>query len=204
MSAPPPSIRFIDESDVGFGWIEAARMQRTSHALAVDGRVWITDPIKGDGVDERIRALGEPAGVLQLLDRHNRDCAAFASRFGVPLHVAPERLPGAPFELLPVRRNRWWREVALWWPEQRMLVCADALGTVPFFRAGDEPAGLHPLLRLLPPRSLRGLEVEHLLVGHGEGLHGAETAAAVEAAVRHARRRIPRWLAGVPRIVRAG
>ena len=26
------------------------------------------------GVDERIRSLGEPAGVIQLLDRHTRDC----------------------------------------------------------------------------------------------------------------------------------
>ena len=29
-------------------------------------------------------ALGEIAGVLQLLDRHNRDCAPLAERFGVP------------------------------------------------------------------------------------------------------------------------
>ena len=199
-----PGIRFVDESEVGFGWIEAARMQRTSHVLAVDGRVWIVDPIEGDGVDERVRALGEPAGVLQLLDRHNRDCGAFAARFGVPLHVAPASLPDAPFQLLPVRRNRWWREVALWWPQQRVLVCADALGTVPFFRAGAEPVGVHPLLRLRPPRSLRGLGVEHLLVGHGEGLHGAGTAAAVEDAVRLARRRLPLWLGRIPAIVRAG
>ena len=53
---------------------------------------------------------------------------------------------------------RVWREVALWWAERRLLLVADALGTISFFRAGDEPAGLHPLLRLRPPRSLRGLE----------------------------------------------
>lgn len=204
MTEPPPSIRFVDESEVVVGWIESARVHRTSHAVAVDGRVWIVDPIEGNGVDERIRELGEAVGVLQLLDRHNRDCAAFASRFGVPLHVAPASLPGTPFELLPVRRHRWWREVALWWPERRLLVCADVLGTISFFRAGDEPVGMHPFLRPFPPRSLRGLGVEHLLVGHGEGLRGPGTAAAVEAAVRHARRRIPRWLAGLPRIVRAG
>ena len=198
------SARFVDESDFGFGWIESAQLRRTSHALAVDGRVWIVDPIEAPGVDERIRALGEPAGVIQLLDRHTRDSAAFAARFGVPLHMAPAALPGVPFELLPVLRSRWWREVALWWPERRVLVCADALGTIPFFRAGDEPAGVHPFLRLRPPRSLRGLGVERLLVGHGEGLDGGETAAAVEEALRFARRRIPRWLAGVPRIIRAG
>jgi len=94
--------------------------------------------------------------------------------------------------------------VALWWPERRILVCADALGTLPFFRAGGEPAGLHPFLRLVPPRALRGLGVEHLLVGHGEGIHGADAAAAIDEALRTGRRRLPRWLAGLPRIVRTG
>ena len=196
--------RFFDETEFGFGWIESAKMQRTSHALAVDGRVWIVDPIDAPGVEERIRALGEPAGVIQLLDRHARDSAAFAARLDVPLHLAPAVVSDSPFEFRQVLRNRWWREVALWWPERRVLACADVLGTIPFFRAGGEPVGVHPLLRLRPPGSLRGLGVEHLLVGHGEGLHGDGTAAAVEDALRFARRRIPRWLAGVPRIVRSG
>lgn len=195
------SVRFVDELDGVLGWIETARLRRTSHALAADGRVWIVDPIEGDGVDERLRALGEPAAVIQLLDRHERDSAAFAARFGVPLHVVPRSLPGSPFELRPVLRVRFWQEVALWWPERRILVCADALGTVPFFRAGDEPVGVHPFLRLRPPRALRGLRAEHVLVGHGEGLADG---AAVERALATARRRIPRWLAGVPRIVRRG
>jgi hypothetical protein len=195
------SVRFVDELDGVLGWIEDARVRRTSHALAAEGRVWIVDPIEADGVDERILALGEPAGVIQLLDRHERDCAAFAARFGVPLHVVPRSLPGSPFELRPVVSLRFWREVALWWPERRILVCADALGTVPFFCAGDEPIGVHPLLRLLPLRSLRGLDVVHALVGHGEGLADG---AAVERALATARRHLPRWLAGVPRIVRRG
>lgn len=195
------SLRFVDEHEGVLGWIERARLQRTSHALAADGRVWIVDPIEGDGVDERIRALGEPAGVIQLLDRHERACAAFAGRLGVPLHVVPRELPETPFAVRPVLRNRLWHEVALWWPERRILVCADALGTVPFFCAGDEPIGVHPLLRLRPPRALRGLDVAHVLVGHGEGLADG---AAVERALTTARRRIPRWLAGVPQIVRRG
>ncbi len=195
------SVRFVDELDGVLGWIEGARMRRTSHALAADGRVWIVDPIEGDGVDERILALGEPAGVIQLLDRHERDCTAFAARFGVPLHVVPSSLPGSPFEVRAVVRVRFWREVALWWPERRILVCADVLGTVPFFRAGDEPIGVHPLLRLWPPRGLRGLDARHALVGHGEGVADG---AAVERALAKARRRLPRWLAGVPRIVRRG
>jgi hypothetical protein len=198
------SIRFVDEFEAGFGWIESETLSRTSHALAVDGRVWLTDAIAGDGVEERVRGLGEPAGVIQLLDRHDRDGSAVAEELGVPLHVVPEALPETPFRFLPVRDGRWWREVALWWPEGRVLVCADALGTVPFFRAGDEPVGLHPFLRLSRPRALEGLGVEHLLVGHGEGLHGPAAGAAVEDALRTARRRLPRLLAGLPRVVRRG
>jgi hypothetical protein len=198
------SIRFVDELEVGFGWIESQSLSRTAHALAVDGRVWLTDPIAGEGMEERVRALGEPAGVIQLLDRHGRDCAALAERLGVSLHVVPEALPGTPFRFLRIRNGRWWKEVALWWPEHRVLVCADAIGTVPFFRAGDEPAGLHPFLRLSPPRALEGLGVEHLLVGHGEGIHGAAAGAAVDDALRTGRRRLPRLLAGLPGVLRRG
>ena len=53
---------------------------------------------------ERALTLGEPAGVLQLLDRHNRDCAALAARLGVPHLVAPTSLPGSS--------SRSWRSSA--------------------------------------------------------------------------------------------
>jgi hypothetical protein len=198
------TVQFVDELEEGFGWLETTGMRRTSHALAAGGRVWVIDPIEGEGVDERIRSLGEPAGVVQLLDRHVRAGEAFALRLGVPRHVVPAALPGTPFELIRVLRSRWWQEVALWWPEPGILVCADALGTVPFFRAGNEAAGLHPFLRLVPPRKLAGLGARHLLVGHGRGIHGPGAAAAVDHAVRTGRRRIPRWLAGLPRILRRG
>lgn len=197
-------MRFADEIDGGFGWIEEARIGRTSHVLAVDGRVWIVDPFEAEGVDARIAALGEPAGVLQLLDRHSRDAAAFASRYRVPHLVTPASLPGTPFEIRPVAGSRWWREVALWWAERRVLVCADALGTLPYFRVGAEPIGVHPFLRLRPPRLLAGLGPERVLVGHGEGLHGAGTAAAVEDALQNASRRLPRWFAQLPRLLRNG
>jgi hypothetical protein len=58
------------------------------------------------------------------------------------------------------------------------------------------------VLRLRPPRSLRGLEPDHLLVGHGEGVH--HDPAALESALKTGRQRIPRWLAGLPRVVREG
>jgi hypothetical protein len=158
--------------------------------------VWLTDVVDGPAIDERIRELGEPAGVVQLIDRHKRDCAAVADRLGVPLHVTPfTDVPGAPFVVLPIARRMVWREIALWWPEQRILVCGDALGSLGYFRARGEPFGVHPLLRLAPPRkALGGLEPEHLLFGHGDGLHGPEAEPALREALATARRRLPRAL----------
>lgn len=185
-------MRFCDEQDFGFGWlVDDERMRRTSHVLVADGGVWLVDPVAWPQAEQWTRALGQPRGVLQLLDRHNRDCAAVAARLGVPHHVVPtRRIDGAPFEFLAVSRNRFWREVALWWPERRVLVCADALGTIAFFCAPGERLGVHPLLRLRPPRALRRVYPEHVLTGHGAGVH-EDAAAALHEALRTSRRRLP-------------
>lgn len=184
-------VRFCDELDGGFGWIVPEFMERCSHALVVGGRVWLIDPVDGDGVEERARAAGEPAGVIQLLDRHNRDSAAFAARLGVPAHVVP-REPIPPFSFLPLLDRRRWREVALWWPERRVLVCADVLGTAAYYRGGDERLAVHPLLRLRPPRLT--VQPEVILCGHGEGVL-SDAGAALREALSTSRRRIPRQLA---------
>jgi len=202
-----PKLRPCDELEFAFGWIAEEFLQRCSHALVDDGRVWIVDPLDGDGVEDRVRAAGEPAAVIQLLDRHNRDCRELAARLGIPHHAVPHAsVDGAPFEFRVVRDGRWWKEVALWWPERRVLVCADALGTVPAARVGGERLALHPLLRVAPPRSaFIGLEPQHVLCGHGEGLHGGEAAPAVREALATARRRLPRaWLQGFRATVRRG
>lgn len=190
----------LDETDDGFGWIQQEKLQRTSHALRVDGRVWLIDPVDAPELEERIRALGEPAGVLQLLDRHTRDGATWAARLGVPLLRAWQSVEATPFEALPIRDNRFWREVALWEPAGRTLVCADALGTLPYFCAGGERVGVHPLLRLVPPRALGTVAPERVLVGHGGGLH-QDAAAAVREALATARRRLPRALVGAVRAI---
>lgn len=193
------TVRFCDEFDGGFGWIvEDERLQRCSHALVAGGRVWLVDPVDGEDVEERARAAGEPAGVLQLLDRHNRDSRSLAQRLGVPLHVVPvELVDGAPFEFLVVRKGWKWKEVALWWRERRVLVVADALGTVGYFVAPGERLGVHPLLRPIPPRRRLGnIAPDVVLCGHGEGvLSGAEPA--LREALSTARRRIPQVLAGL-------
>jgi hypothetical protein len=195
-----------DEWEAGFGWIapEPALLERASHALLADGRVWLVDAVDCAGLEERLRSFGEPAGIVQLLDRHQRDCAELARRLGVPLHQVPfDGVPGSPFEVLRVRDRRGWHEVALWWPAERVLVCADALGTARYYRAPGEALAVHPLLRLAPPRALRdmsrGLTPSHVLCGHGAGIHGEAAALAVDEALRTARRRIPRYLIGLLR-----
>ena len=194
------------ERDWGLGWIaaEPAFMQRASHALAHEGSVWLVDPVDGEGLEDRLARLGEVRGVLQLLDRHPRDCAVLARRHGVPLVQTPfDRLPGAPFEAVAVVGRRRWSETALWWPARRALVVAEALGTAPYFPARGESLGVHPVLRLTPPRALAGYGPEHLLVGHGPPLHGPDVAERVRRAIARSRREIPRWLAGLPAARRA-
>ena len=195
-------LRFCDEFGDGFGWIVDEFLQRCSHALVADGHVWLVDPLDTDGLDDRIFAAGAPAGVLQLIDRHGRDCASLAARLGVPHHVVP-RAPLASFEFVPIFRGRLWREVALWWPERRVLVFADALGTAGYSRSGRERLAVHPLLRLFPPRrQLAKVEPAAILCGHGEGLFDA-AGAALREAVSTSRRRIPGQVASAVRALRA-
>ena len=141
------------------------------------------------------------AQIADITDSPEVHADGWAERLGVPLVRAFEGVPGTPFQALPVLDNRFWREVALWEPESRTLLCADVLGTLEFFRAGDERIGMHPFLRLAPPRSLLSVAPERVLVGHGGGLD-QDAAEAVHDTVRNARRRIPAALASAARAVR--
>src|SRR6187200_539447 len=100
MSEPAHGVTIRDETDAGFGWIADAPawMERASHALAADGRVWLVDPVDFTGLDERVAALGEPRAVLQLLGWHARDCGTVAARHGVPHLVLPVVVPDSPFQ----------------------------------------------------------------------------------------------------------
>lgn len=194
------SIRFCDDrGEHGFSWIVDDPMTRTSHALSADGRVWLVDPVRYEPALDRARALGTPAAVVQLLDRHDRDSAALAVELDVPHLVVPDRLPSTPFEVVPVLASRRWHEVALWWPSEHTLVVAEAVGTNRFFTGGGGAAGVHLLMRLAPPRDALGpFQPEHLLVGHGEGLHGPEATGALETALATARTGLLRLLPRVP------
>jgi hypothetical protein len=193
------SLELCDEFEGGFGWTEPGLLERTSHALEAGGAVLVFDPVDMPGIDERIRALGEPEAVVQLLDRHERNSAAVAARLGVP-HLRMELgAHGEGGQLVRIVWNRFWKEVAFWEPDRRVLVVADALGTVGYFTAPGEAIGVHPVLRLRPPRELGELQPEHILCGHGAGVHGPAAAAALREALATSRRRLPRALASTLR-----
>jgi hypothetical protein len=186
-------VRF-DEFDCGFSWVVREPMQRASHALLADGRVWLVDPVDEAAALERAAAAGEPAGVIQLIDRHKRDCAAIAARLSVP-HLTPfDGSPAGPFEIVRVLALPLWKEAALWWGQTKTLVVAETVGTNPLFAAGTGPVGIHPMLRLRPPRGLAAYQPEHLLVGHGPGVHGRQATPALAEAFARTRRDFPRML----------
>lgn len=216
------SLHIFDEWDGGFSWRPEGEgpMQRACHALIDEGRVWVIDPIDIDGIDERIKALGEPAAVVMLLDRHTRDCVTIAQRFEIPLLVPPGRssrlrglgddvdvqvlgdsLPQSSIEVIPLHRiDGVWLERALWWPERKTLVVAEVLGTHDFGTAPGEILGVHPTLRLSPPKRLLEYEPERIIVGHGCVV--ADSASELmRDAIKNSRRFIPRYMMAFPKQV---
>jgi len=193
----------IDDFGFGFSWVMREAMTRTSHALATDEGVWLVDPVDEPEAMERVAALGSPAGVLQLLDRHNRDSAAIAARLGVPHLRVPDSVPGSPFSVVRVIDIPIWHEIALWWPERRVLAVAEAVGTNESYTLGQGAAGVQGTLRFRPPGALRGFQPEHLLVGHGSGVHGPAATEALTTAYARSRRDLPRLALFVPKAVKA-
>lgn len=204
--------REIDRFDHGVGWIAhpEERMQRASHALEVDGEVWLIDPLDADGLDDLLAEFGEVAGVVVLLDRHKRDAAAIADRHDVPVYLPeffegvaeelPSETPIARFgdeladtgiEALTVVNNRFWQEAALYDREAGTLVVPESVGTADYFRVRGERLGVHPMRRAVPPReTLGGLRPDRVLVAHGPGVLSGATGTLADA-LEGARRRAP-------------
>jgi hypothetical protein len=194
----------VSEHELGLSWVVEESLERASHALVADGRVWFIDPVADDAVLARAAELGEPAGVIRLLDRHGRDCDGLATSLGVPLYSLPEAIPDSPFEVVRVLHVPGWHEQALWWPQRRALVVAEVVGSSTHYTLADgRAAGIHPLLRLLPPGSLRRYQPEHLLLGHGDPLHGPEATAALHDAYARSRSDLPRMLLAAPALLGA-
>jgi hypothetical protein len=191
----------IQRHPLGLTWVETSGMRRAAHALRADGRLWLIDPFEDDVALSAATELGRPEAVIQLLDRHNRDSGAIAQRLEVPLLRLPDAVADSPFTVLPVISRPWWREKALWWESERALVIAEAVGTAPAFTLG-RPVGLHPMLRLRPPKgALTAYSPERLLVGHGTALESG-AAPAIAEALNGALSDIPQLLLKLPSLAR--
>src|SRR3984885_9632668 len=179
----------------GITWVETGSMARAAHAVVDGDQVWLIDPFEDTAALAAAHELGKPTAVLQLLDRHRRDGASIAARLSVPLLQLPAAVPNSPFTVIKVMSRSRWKEIALWWEAQRTLIVAEAIGTGPLFALGRR-AGVHPLLRLVPPRAaFGGYAPERMLVGHGPPVD-SDAASALTEALEKARSDIPRLLTG--------
>ena len=213
-----PQLNVIARTDDSVSWQLAGHgmLECVSHAVRDDdGRVWIFDPLSGAGLDAIVAELGGlVAGVVVLLDRHLRDAPAVAARLGVDLwfpqgrcrqELPPQtrrydtKIDGCPFEFLVVRqKERAWLERAAWLPARRLLVVAEAVGTVGYYLVGrDIPLAVHPMSRIAPPKMLCGLGPDRVLVGHGPPVE-RHASIALETAIADGRRGIPRLLTHTP------
>ena len=182
----------IDRFDGGVGWIAYPdeTMQRASHALETNEGLWLVDPVDAKDLDDLLAEFGEVAGVVVCLDRHKRDAARIARRHDVAVHIprwmsdvaskidAPiERAGGqlgdTEYELFEIRNSSVppWQEAGLYNPENGTLVVPESVGTASYFTVESERLGVHPMLRLVPPRETLGrFSPGRILVGHGEGI----------------------------------
>jgi hypothetical protein len=206
----PTDWQVIDEWDEGAGWfaVPDEDMRRASHVLDGPDGQWLVDPVDCDGLDEWLAERGEVRGVVLLLDRHTRDAAPIARRHDVAVHVPGlmdvdldvrvramgSSLPDSEFVIHDLVDNRFWQEAALYNEASGTLVVPEAVGTASLFRTNEERLGVHPVLRLKPPRSLRQLKPERILVGHGTGVF-EDAPRALSDALAGSRRRTPRLYA---------
>jgi hypothetical protein len=209
--------REVDRWERGIGWIAhpGESLLRTSHAFAVDGDVWVVDRLAVPGLDRRLAEFGEVAGVVVLFTHHERDAATVAKRHDVPVYVSPSMaalaedldipvqpvraaLPDTEYAVYDLIDNPLWREAFLYSEDTGQLILADALGTAPRYLTADERLGVHPALRISPPRRLGRLSPERIDLGHGEGVT-ENPGDAIADGLDGARWRAPRLFAGTIR-----
>ncbi len=205
------SFDVIHRQDDALGWIAYPdeKMERASYALTDSDRdgIWLVDPVDCDGLDELLRPRGPVLGVVIALDRHKRDAVAIATRHEVPIYRptwmqsidddldGPVRALGGElgatgFELSKRIDNRFWKEVVLYRPSDATVYVPESVGAAAYFCVGDEPVGVHPMLRLTPPAELTDRPVERLFMGHGHPI-GTDATEPLVSAIDTARQRFP-------------
>lgn len=176
-----------------------------------DAEVWVVEPVDADGIDDVLAEYGTLAGVVLLAELHRRDAAAVANRYDVPVYL-PEvvgwqadrvdaetevfegTLPGTTFRAIPVLDGSPWCEAVLHDTESGTLVATEVLATSDRTTAPGERLAVGPYARLVPPRAaLSDLDVDRVLVGHGEPLL-TDAQAALDHALANSVRGIPRYL----------
>ncbi len=132
--------------------------------------------------------------VAEALDAAERSSASPASQAQQDADVErfDAELADTGYRSIRVLDRGFWTEVALISPADGTLVVPEAVGACDYFLADDERLGVHPALRLLPPRgSLGGLAPDRIAVGHGAPVV-EDAPEALADALAGARRRTPR------------
>lgn len=200
----------IAEWEGGYGWLADPKdlSERSSHVIVGNSGHWLIDPLDGPGVRDLLPDASDITGIVLTLDRHQRDCAMFAREFDVavaiagPLRGVEADLPcrtestdrfraDTGWSVRPVIDRPGWHEIALVSADGKTMWISEIVGNAPYFCAPQEQLGVHPLVRLRPPREIfADEEPDRVIVGHGRGVmeHGA---AALHDAMEHGRRRAP-------------
>jgi hypothetical protein len=118
-------------------------------------------------LDADVQRHGRPVAVLLTGEWHRRSADDIAARYGATLADLPNGVEA---------HRAGEDDTALWLPAHRALAVGDALisigGELRLWGAADAPE---------PLRALVDLPIEHVLVAHGDHVHGGR--AAVEAAL---------------------
>ena len=169
----------------GLGWERLV----TSTCVESGGEVILLDPLAppDDAAEvwDRIDALS-PTVVVILKPDHVRDVDLFARRYlarafgpslfwpgNVPVSSLEPIEPGSelPGGLVAQYDGRGRNETPVWLPQQRALVFADAL-TAPDGELRVWSTPWHEERALPALRALLALPFEHVIVSHGEPVHG--------------------------------
>lgn len=213
--SPSTEIEVIDRWKNGFGWFAHPNEfgSRASHAIQGEDGVWVFDPLEAPGIHDRVDELGTVTGVVVQGNFHGRDAVSFSEHYDVPVHLPiwmdrvadrveaqTERFQAPTGEWLELGASgmmvrtidplTFMREAIVYRPADGTLRIADMLNTLGGF-IGNEQITCTFLHRFAPPREpFADLDVERILVGHGEGVFD-DAAAALEYTLANARRHLP-------------